>query len=274
MKRLYKNFFFSFCSNYCNLKFVFRAKFVCRLKMISIQMCKFTVLLLLSSFTLIKTKAQTDELNTDTQTDILIKSPSLHPIVDVFNPHELSVMRSSNAITFTPLKYEEKIAKSWLMGRNDAMKMLAESATSEGINIDSILNRNNEKKMSMTPEQLQQQAEWAYQLGGLHAINKLRKYAKLSLSSIEESTPEELYRLRMKQRQFVRALRGDSDTFKHQVQFGIQSNDAKEKDEFETNVFGGMVNWNWLPYMMMQNNPVDPQTFTWMALIGTMGKGF
>ena len=52
---------------------------------------------------------------------------SRHTASSVFTNRETQLLRSADAITLTPLEFENKIFDSWMKGRSDAMKDLAKT---------------------------------------------------------------------------------------------------------------------------------------------------
>jgi len=208
--------------------------------MISFGICKLGILLF-STISLINGQTVGNSYGTDTDAvgDEYTSLPSIHPIRSIFTPEEFSTIRTAAAITLTPLKFEEKLSKAWSKGRNDAIKDLAKNVTAEGggLNLETILRKNVENTIQMTPEQLRENLIRAYQLGGLHAINKVRQNAQKSLPSIRVASTDELSKMKKEHRAMIRAIRelgGDGELQKlsreHHSEF-------EEKGELNVNEY-------------------------------------
>jgi len=109
-------------------------------------------------------------------------------------------------------------------------------------------------------------------LGGLHAINKVRKLANHAIPSLRRATDDELYRLRLRYHR-LGALRHetDEDTHKHGSRFSVYSDEStsnESNESFETNIGGGIVNINWLGMLLP---PIPIQSFWPLLLLS--GKG-
>lgn len=169
--------------------------------MISVKLFKVVLTLLFSLSSISIIKGQT----TDSGYEF-----AQHPVSSVFSDNEIRLLQSTDSVTLTPLEFEKKMFDSWVKGRNDAIKDLAKNATATGVGLDveRVLEKNDENKLGMTPSEIENQVAFAYQLGGLHSINKALKASghSIDVPKIRISTPEERQFMKLRQREMVRSL--------------------------------------------------------------------